>query len=130
MTELSPVDALNKIASLLEQIAENYPEIESRRVFACDTDTVVAGTSLTVTFLLNWRHYRIKVTALYADARTDCTYLWKFAGNTYEFNDVTFDFGMKASEDSYHEITLIISNTGAAAQEVGYYVRGFATYKE
>lgn len=123
-------EALNKIARLLEQIAENYPQIESTRVFACDTDTVTAGTSLTVTFLINWRHFRLKVTQLYADARTGCSYLWKFAGNIYEFNDVEFDFGMKASEDSYHEITLIISNTSAVNVEVGYYVKGFAVYKE
>ena len=129
MNNLSPEAALNKIVSLLERIAENYPEIESTRVFACDTDTVAAGTSLTVIFSLNWRHYRIKITELYADARTDCTYQWKFAGNTYDFNDISFDFGEKASEDSYHEITLIISNTGTVSQEVGYFVKGWAVFK-
>lgn len=123
-------EALSKMASALERIAENYPEIESTRVFTSDTDTVTAGTSLTVIFVLNWRHFRIKVSGLYADARTDCTYQWKFAGNTYDFNDIALDFGMKASEDSYHEITLIISNTGAVDQEIGYYVKGWAVYKE
>ncbi|MBA7467764.1 hypothetical protein ES707_02985 [subsurface metagenome] len=122
--------ALNEIASALKRIAENYPEIESTRVFACDTDVIAASTSLTVTFLLNWRHFRIKVSELYADARTDFTYQWKFAGNTYDFNEITFDFGMKAVEDSYHEITLVIANTGTVDQEVGYYVRGWAVYKE
>jgi len=127
---MKPEEALNKIASFLERIAENYPELNSTRIFTADTDIVVAGTSLTIIFSLNWRHFKIKLSSLYADVRTDCDYQWKFAGNTYNFNDISFDFGMKASEDSYHEITLIITNTGTTDQEIGYYITGWAVYKE
>ena len=91
---------------------------------------VVAGTRLTVIFSLNWRHFSIKVTELYADARANCTYEWWFAGSHYRFNEASFDFGKKAVEDAYHEIRLVISNTGAANQSLGYYVKGFAVAKE
>ncbi|MBA7518284.1 hypothetical protein ES705_10353 [subsurface metagenome] len=122
-------EALNKIADSLERIAENYPERESIRFFAADTDTVTAGTSLTVTFLINWRRFRVKVSELYADARADCDYEWWFAGSYYAFNEATFDFGKKAIEDAYHEIKLVITNTGEVDQEIGYYVKGWAVAK-
>ena len=127
MTE--ELELLKRIADSLERVAENYPERESIRFFTPDTDTVTAGTSLTVTFLLNWRSFRVKVTELYADARADCTYEWFFAGSYYNFNEASFDFGKKAVEDAYHEIKLVISNTGAVDQEVGYYVKGWAVAK-
>lgn len=123
-------ELLEKIATSLERIAENYPEVTSTRFFTSGTDTVPAGSTLTVTFSINWRNWRLKMTELYCDARTDCTYDWYFAGQEFDFNEITFDYGMKAVEDTYHEITLVVTNAGATDREVGYYVKGFATWKE
>lgn len=122
-------ELLKRIADSLETIAENYPERESIRFFAADTDTIEGGTSLTVTFLLNWRRFRIKVSELYADARVDCDYEWWFAGSYYNFNEITYDFAKKAVEDAYHEIKLVITNNNEVAQEIGYYVKGWAVAK-
>lgn len=124
------LQVLNAIKALLERIAENFPERTSTRFFTAGTDTVTAGTSLTVTFSISWRNWKLKLTELYCDSRTDCTYTWYFAGQEFDLNEVTFDWGMKAVEDTYHEIVLVVANAGASDQEVGYYVKGFATYKE
>jgi len=121
---------LNYQTRLLERIAENYPEINSVRIYSGDTDVVAGGTSLTVTFELDWEHWRIKITELYADERTDCDYTWKFRGSTYNLNEVTFDFGAKAVEDTYHKIELTVDNTGTDDKEVGYYTKGWAVKKE
>ena len=118
-----------RAVTALERIAENFPPLECLIFFYGDTDTVAAGSSLTVIFRLNWRHWALKIKQLYADPRTDCDYEWWFAGEYYTYNDVDLPFPRKAIEDSYHEIKLKITNTGASAQEVSYNLNGWAIRK-
>ena len=114
----------------LERIAENYPPVISRRIFSADTDVVAAGTALTIIRTIDWRHWAVKISALYADARENCDYEWRFAGSVYKFNDIEFDFGARADEEAYKEIVLTITNPTTTNWAIGHYVRGWAVSKK
>jgi len=116
-----------KAMQLLERIAENYPARDDVRFYTPSTDTVTAGTSLTVTFTLR-RDFEIHVTKLYCDARASCTYTWIFAGISYSINEVDFDWGKRTRVDE-DEITLVVANAGGTDVDVGYYIRGWARRK-
>ena len=109
----------------LERIAEHYPGEEDLIFFVPGTDTVPAGTALTTTFVLR-RDFRTRISELYCDARADCRYFWTFGGVQYPFNEVSFAPAKRVRGGGEGKIVLRIENFGAAAVEVGYYIKGWA----
>ncbi|MBU2613911.1 hypothetical protein KJ925_05670 [Patescibacteria group bacterium] len=118
----------DRIIALLERIADTYPAREDIQFFTPDTDTVPAGTALTVTFTLR-RDFEIVITELYCDTRANCSYYWIFGGVKYELNEVAFSHGKRLREGGDWNIILRISNTGTTDVEVGYYLKGWARRK-
>ena len=109
----------------LERIAEHYPGREDLIFFVPRTDTVPAGTALTATFGLR-RDFRTRISELYCDARADCRYFWTFGGTQYPFNGVSFAPARRVRGGDEVKIVLRVENFGAAAVEVGYYIKGWA----
>ena len=109
----------------LERIAEHYPGREDLIFFVPGTETIPAGTALTKTFVLR-RDFRTRISELYCDARVDCRYFWTFGGVQYPFNEVNFSPARRVREGDEVKIVLRIENLGAAAVEVGHYIKGWA----
>lgn len=116
-------ELLREIDRKLTVQLENQPSVKSDRFFVGDTDTVSAGTSLTVTFELE----KLWVTRLvegYADARDGLLYSWIIDGQTIPLNEIKFYQGKPVHSD----IKLLIENPTADDQEVGYYIYGWGDY--
>jgi len=113
-----------RIIELLQRLCDNHPAREDIRFFSADADVAPASSILTVTWNLR-TDFEIVVTKMYADARDDCTYEWRYSGVSYEFNQVEFDDGQRVRKD-YEQVQLIVTNAGAVDQDVGYYIRGWA----
>lgn len=116
-------ELLREIDRKLTVQLENQPSVKSDRFFVGDTDTVSAGTSLTVTFELE----KLWVTRLvegYADARDGLLYSWIIDGQTIPLNEIKFYQGKPVHDD----IKLIIENPTADDQEVGYYIYGWGDF--
>ena len=109
----------DKLQILIDALLENQPRKTSDRYFVGDTDTILAGTQLTVTFSLS-KDYVVRLVEAYADARTDCNYTWVIDGKAYTLNEVKFYLGKPITGES---ITLIIANTSAADVIIAYYIK-------
>ena len=114
----------DKAQMLIDVLLENLPRVTSDRFFVGDTDTILSGNQLTVTFTLSTM-YVVRLTEAYCDARTDCTYTWVIDGNAYNINEVKFFLGKPVHSD----ITLIIANTSLVDVDVGYYLMGWGDLK-
>ena len=114
-----------RIVKALKRIAEHYPDRDDLIFFTPGSDAVLAGTALTVTFVMR-RDFQIAVSELYCDARADCTYSWTFAGVRYEFNEVSFSFPKRIRGGDPQRIVLRIENRGISDVEVGYCLKGWA----
>jgi hypothetical protein len=64
----------------------------------------------------------------YADVKPDVTYEWHFMGVVYDSNIVDLPFGKRTTEAD-PKIILIMTNSGASDQDVGYYIKGWARSK-
>ena len=115
----------DKLQILIDALLENQPRKTSDRYFVGDTDTILAGTQLTVTFSLS-KDYVVRLVEAYADARTDCNYTWVIDGQSYTLNEVKFYLGKPITGES---ITLIIANTSAADVIIAYYIVGWGDFK-
>lgn len=115
MTELE-----EKIGLLVDALLENMPRRTSDRYCVGDTDTILAGTQLTVTFTLG-KQWVVRLVKAYADARTGCTYTWVIDGNAYSLNEVEFYLGKPINQD----IKLIIANASAVSVDIGYSIQGW-----
>lgn len=118
-------ELLRNIRKQLAVQLENQPAINSDRFFVGDSDTVTAGTSLTVTFTLN----PLFVTRLvegYCDEVPGLSYLWVINGVVTPLNLVKYHLGKVVHDD----IKLVISNPTGSDEEVGYYVQGWGDLKE
>ena len=116
-----------KIIKLLERMATNYPSREDVRFFSGDADTAPLGSTLTVTWTLR-TDFEIVIDEMYADAKDDCTYDWRYSGNVYPFNEVNFSYGKRVTIDM-DTLVLVVTNAGAVNQAIGYYLRGWARLK-
>ncbi len=118
-----------RMLEALERIADAYPAKEDLLYYPPGTDTVNAGTALTVTF--TWRKdFAIRVKQMYCDNRASCTFSWRFAGATYAINEIEYPFAKRAMEDDYETVVLTISNAGLSNVDIGYFITGFARKKE
>ena len=116
MTELE-----EKLKILTDAMLENMPRKESDRFFVGDTDDILTGTSLTITFTLNKR-WVTRLVKAYADSRTGCTYTWNVDGKSYTLNELEFYKGKPLTGET---IVLVIANTSGSTQTVGYYCSGW-----
>ena len=120
MTELE-----EKLQTLVDAMLENQPRKTSDRFFSGDTDDILTGTSLTVTFTLS-AQWVIRLLKAYADSRTGCTYSWLVDGKSYDINELEFYMGKPITAET---ITLIVANTSGSTQTVGYYIKGWGDLK-
>lgn len=120
MTELD-----DKIEQLIDALRENQPRVTSDRYFVGDTDTILAGTQLTVTFTLD-KTYVVRLFRAYADARTGCAYQWWIDGKPFVLNEVEFYMGKPITGDN---ITLVIANTSGVDVIISYYIQGWGDMK-
>lgn len=120
MTELE-----EKLQILVDAMLENQPRKTSDRFFSGDTDDILTGTSLTVTFTLS-AQWVIRLLKAYADSRTGCTYSWLVDGKSYDINELEFYMGKPITAET---ITLIVANTSGSTQTVGYYIKGWGDLK-
>lgn len=112
---------MERLELMVESLLENMPRKTSDRYFVGDTDTILAGTQLTVTFSLS-KDYVVRLVNAYADARTGCNYTWVIDGKTYGLNEVEFYLGKPITGES---ITLIIANTSGVDVDVAYFIQGW-----
>ncbi len=116
---------LEQIDKLVEALLENQPRRTSDRFFVGDTDTILLGTQLTVTFRLD-PQYVVRLVRAYADARTGCNYTWMIDGKATNLNEVDYYLGKPITGES---ITLIIANTSAVDVDIGYFLSGWGDLK-
>ena len=114
-----------KLQTLIDALLENMPSKNSDRFFTADTDDILTGTQLTVTFSLS-KLWVIRLLEAYADSRTGCTYTWNIDGKPYGINTVEFYKGKPITGES---IVLVIANTSGSTQTVGYYIKGWGDLK-
>ena len=117
-------DQEKKLEKLIAVQLENQPSVESDRFFVGDSDTILAGTSLTVTFGIS-QLYVVRLVEGYCDVRTGFTYLWMIDGVSTPLNQFKYHLGKVV----HSQVQLIISNPTASDGEVGYYLMGWGDQK-
>jgi len=113
-----------KLEKLIAVQLENQPSVESDRFFVGDSDTLLAGTSLTVTFGIS-KLYVVRLIEGYCDVRTGFTYQWIIDGVSLPLNQFKYHLGKVA----HSQVQLIITNPTAADEDVGYYIMGWGDQK-
>ena len=113
-----------KLEKLITVQLENQPSVESDRFFVGDSDTLLAGTSLTVTFGIS-KLYVVRLIEGYCDVRTDFTYKWIIDGVSLPLNQFKYHLGKVV----HSQVQLIISNTTSSDEDVGYYIMGWGDQK-
>ena len=115
-----------KLLLVLDAILENQPRKTSKRYnTGLSVNTVIAGTAMTITFVLA-DLYVTRLVEAYAALRTNCTYLWNINGKTNELNEIEFIGGQPITAKT---IVLKITNSGASNQSVPYFIKGWGDLK-
>ena len=117
-------ELLREIRDQLKTQLENQPSVKSDRFYVGDVDTVGAGTSLTLTFVLN-PAYVTRVVEGYCDEVPGLSYLWVIDGVGTPINELKYYQGKPV----HNTIQLIISNPTAADEDIGYYLYGWGDLK-
>lgn len=113
-----------KLEKLIAVQLENQPSVESDRFFVGDSDTIEAGTSLTVAFGIS-KLYVVRLIEGYCDVRTGFTYQWIIDGKSTPLNQFKYHLGKVV----HSQVQLIISNPTGSDQDVGYYLMGWGDQK-
>ena len=113
------LEALQK-ELILAQL-ENAPRRDSDRFIIGDTDTVSAGTSLTVTFTVNTDLFMVHLHKFYCDAIGGWNYMWISHGQPFDLNEGEYPWGKTV----HANIILIINNPTASDGEVSYFIEGW-----
>ena len=118
-----------KLEKLIDAMRENAPQLSADKFNVGDSDNILTGTELTITWTLNpqWITHLIKA---YADNRTNCRYKWLINGKLYEYNEVEFYKGKVVSGETVQTITLIIGNTSGSVVTIDYFVQGWGDRRE
>jgi len=120
-TGKSRVEAL--LEAILDYLDTNFPRSDDEPAYSSLTQTVPAGSIVTVT----WRvrgDWLVKVRHLYADAALDCTYRWTLTGLTVEGNEIQFPRAVEVTKTGL--ITLVITNNGTIDQDIDILIEGWA----
>ena len=117
-------ELLQEIRDQLKTQLENQPSVNSDRFYVGDSDTVEAGTSLTLTFVLN-PLYVTRLVEGYCDEVPGLSYLWVIDGVGSPINQLKYYLGKAVHSD----IKVIISNPTGTDEEVGYYIYGWGDLK-
>jgi hypothetical protein len=110
-----------KLDKLIAVMLENQPSLKSDRFCAGDTDTITAGTELTITFVVDER-WIVRLTKFYADAVVGLDYQWIINGQVYPMSEGEFYLGKPIARGS--DIKLIIETT-ASDEDVAYRITGW-----
>lgn len=113
-----------RLEKLIRVQLENQPSIESDRFFVGDSDTVLASTSLTVTFVLD-PLYVVRLVEGYCDAREGLSYRWIINGLSVPLNEVKYYLGKVVHAD----IVLVVTNPTGADEDIAYYIHGWGDQK-
>jgi hypothetical protein len=113
---------MGKIDKLIHVLLENQPSVESDRFCTGDTDTITAGTQLTITFVVGER-WIVRLTKFYADAVVGLDYQWIINGQVYPMSEGEFYLGKPIARGS--DIKLIIENPTASDEGVAYRITGW-----
>lgn len=113
-----------ELKKLIAVQLENQPSIESDRFFVGDSDTVSAGTILTITFVLD-PLYVVRLVEGYCDVRDGLSYQWIINGLSVPLNEVKYYLGKVVHAD----IKLVITNPTGADEDVAYYILGWGDQK-
>jgi hypothetical protein len=111
-----------KLDKLIAVMLENQPSLKSDRFCAGDTDTITAGTELTITFVVDER-WIVRLTKFYADAVVGLDYQWIINGQVYPMSEGEFYLGKPIARGS--DIKLIIENPTASDEDVAYRITGW-----
>jgi hypothetical protein len=111
-----------KLDKLIAVTLENQPSLKSDRFCAGDTDTITAGTQLTITFAVDER-WIVRLTKFYADAVVGLDYQWIINGQVYPMSEGEFYLGKPIARGS--DIKLIIANPTASDEDVAYRIVGW-----
>jgi hypothetical protein len=111
-----------KLDKLIAVMLENQPSLKSDRFCAGDTDTISAGTQLTVTFVVDER-WIVRLTKFYADAVVGLDYQWIINGQVYPMSEGEFYLGKPIARGS--DIKLIIANPTASDEDIAYRIVGW-----
>jgi hypothetical protein len=111
-----------KLDKLIAVMLENQPSLKSDRFCAGDTDTITAGTELTITFVVDER-WIVRLTKFYADAVVGLDYQWVINGQLYPMSEGEFYLGKPIARGS--DIKLIIANPTASDEDVAYRIVGW-----
>ena len=114
-----------KLDILIEAMLENAPRRTSDRYCVGDTDSILTGTQLTITFALS-KLWVTRLLKAYADSRTGCTYTWNIDGKLHKLNELEFYMGKPLTGE---EIVLVVANTSGSTQTVGYFISGWGDLK-
>jgi hypothetical protein len=101
---------------------ENMPSLESDRFCSGNTDTITAGTRLTITFVAG-EQWIVRLTRFYADAVVGLDYQWVINGQIYPMSEGGFYLGKPIARGS--NIKLIIENPTASDEDVAYRIVGW-----
>jgi hypothetical protein len=111
-----------KLDKLIAVTLENQPSLKSDRFCAGDTDTISAGTELTITFVIDER-WIVRLTKFYADAVVGLDYRWIINGQVYPMSEGEFYLGKPIARGS--DIKLIIANPTASDEDIAYRIIGW-----
>jgi hypothetical protein len=111
-----------KLDKLIAVMLENQPSLKSDRFCAGDTDTITAGTQLTITFVVDER-WIVRLTEFYADAVVGLDYQWIINGQVYPMSEGEFYLGKPIARGS--DIKLIIENSTASDEDIAYRITGW-----
>jgi len=98
-------------------------------LFIHGSKEVAAGITETITFTLPTGTFVVSITELYADARTNISYLWALDGGAENYNHVLYVGGKHLDRPGDIKIILKLTNSGSDAKIISYYVCGFKTVK-
>jgi hypothetical protein len=99
---------------------ENMPSLKSDRFCAGDTDTITAGTRLTITFPIT-KLWVIRLVKFYADAVIGLDYQWIINGQVYPMSEGEF----YQAKVIHNDIKLTIENPTASDEDVAYRIVGW-----
>jgi hypothetical protein len=111
-----------KLEKFIAVSLENMPSLESDHFCSGNTDTITAGTRLTITFVAG-EQWIVRLTRFYADAVVGLDYQWIINGQVYPMSEGEFYLGKPVARGS--DIKLIIENPTASDEDVAYRIVGW-----